>query len=208
MNTNRIEEKKSLEKAIQDEALERISNIAVKEALELKRLDTAYAAELKVFKNRAEAETEAKIRQESSRVENRAGLNQRKSRLKSLEAFADRLVEETAKGIRETPGYKNFLLRSLAEALGKIPGNAEAGIKREDLVLEPWIREALAVSGIKNDLSIVEDKTIRWGGCIVREIKGGRIFDRSIERICFQKSAEIRRETMRILEDQSKRGRT
>ena len=208
MNTNRIEEKKSLEKAIQDEALERISNIAVKEALELKRLDTAYAAELKVFKNRAEAETEAKIRQESSRVENRAGLNQRKSRLKSLEAFAERLVEETAKGIRETPGYKNFLLRSLAEALGKIPGNAEAGIKREDLVLEPWIREALAVSGIKNDLSIVEDKTIRWGGCIVREIKGGRNFDRSIERICFQKSAEIRRETMRILEDQSKRGRT
>ncbi len=202
------EEKISLERAIRDEALGRISGIAGKETLELTRLDEAYAAALEDFKNRTEAETDAKIRQETSRVENRAGLNQRKSRLKSVEEFVSRTVEETAKGIRNNPGYKKFLFRSLAEALGKIPGNAEAGIKREDLVLEKEIREALALSGIKNDLSIVEDKTVRWGGCIVRDVEGGRIFDFSIERICFQKSVEIRREAMRIVEDQSRRGQT
>jgi flagellar biosynthesis/type III secretory pathway protein FliH len=146
-----------------------------------------------------EAQTNAKIRQESSRVENRAKVDLKKHKLKSVEAYIGRIVEEVAKGIREHPQYKRFLLDAIGDAVGRIPGGVEVRLKSEDLVFEQEIREAVKTAGGDRDIAIVEDKTIKWGGCIIVDVPGGRIFDGTIERISFRKSSAIRREVMSLL---------
>ena len=194
-------DKTSLEGAIQDEARRVIEDLAVKEALELKRLEEAYASELEDFKNRTGARMEAKIRQECLRLENRAGLNQKKFKLKNIEAFVSRVLEEALKGIRDNPRYKTFLLGRVVETTAGIPEGAEVRLKSEDLVLEKEIRKALKGASVREDISFVEDKTIKWGGCIVVDPHKGRIFDSSMDRIYFQKSDAIRREVMKMLDD-------
>ena len=193
--------KMSLENAIKDEAQKGVEGIAQKEAEELKRLDEACAAEINEFKKNTEAQTDASIRQETSRAESRAALDLKKFRLKSLESFIDSALDEAVKGIRNNPGYKKFLTGFLAEVLSLIPEGAELRLKNEDLVFENDLREALKTWGVTRDFSFVEDHTLEQGGCIVTDVKGGRIFDSSIGRICFQKSAEIRREVIKLFEE-------
>ena len=197
---NNREENTSLENAIKEEALRVLEDIAHKEAEEIKRLDEACRAELEDFKKRTETQTDSKIRQETSRLENRATLDLKKFKLKTVEAFIGRALEEVQKGIRDNPGYKSFLITSIASALRSVSSGAEVRLKSEDLVLEPEVRWALKTSEVSRDLCFVEDKTIRWGGCIVTDSAEGRIFDSSIDRICFRKSAEIRREVMKMME--------
>ena len=191
--------KLSLESAIRDEAGRVIAEFARKEAEEMRRLDAEHAAELEAFRKEIEARTNAKIRQESSRVENSARLNLRKSRLRSVESFISRSVEEVAKGIRDDPRYKPFLLSAIRDAVGRIPNRAEVRLAGDDLVLEREIREDVRSAGRSGDIAIVEDRTIRWGGCIVMDASGGRIFDSTLERVTFRKSAAIRREVMSLL---------
>ena len=57
----------------------------------------------------------------------------------------------------------------------------------------------MKTAGGNRDIAIVEDETIKWGGCIIIDVPGGRIFDGTIERIYFRKSPVIRREVMSIL---------
>lgn len=188
-----------LESAIRDEAALEINAIAQKEAEEIKRLDDAYAAEIEDFKNRNQAKTDAMIRQESSKVKNRADLDLKKHKLKSVEAFINRTVNEAVKVIRDNPHYKRFLMDAICDAVGRIPTGAEIRLKSEDLAFEKEIRETLMAAGGNRDIAVMEDKTIRWGGCIIVDLPGGRIFDNTIERIYFRKSLEIRREVMRLL---------
>jgi hypothetical protein len=195
-------DKRSLESAIKDEAKLAITDIMRKEAAEILRLDDAYAGELEAFRKKTEAWTDARIRQESSRVENRTGLDLRKLKLKRVETFIHCAVDGAAAGIRDNPRYKSFLLGVIVDAARLIPGGIEIKIKSEDLAWEKEIREVLKAAGVSNDISIVEDKTIKWGGCIIVDVQGGRIFDGSIERIYFRKSVAIRREIMRLLDDQ------
>ncbi|MGE5790104.1 MAG: hypothetical protein ACM33C_04485, partial [Syntrophaceae bacterium] len=128
--------KPSLESAIRDEAGRAIAEFARKEAEEMRRLDAEHAAELEAFRQEMEARTNAKIRQESSRVEDSARLNLRKSRLRSVESFISRSVEEVAKGIRDDPRYKPFLLNAIRDAVGRIRNGAEVRLAGDDLVLE------------------------------------------------------------------------
>ena len=192
-------DKISLETAIMDEAEEMIRNLAMKEAEEIKRLDDIYAAELIDFKNRIQAQTDARIRQESSKAENRTNLDLKKLKLKGLDAFIKRTVEEAVKVIRDNPQYKKFLLDAICNAVGRIPSGAEIRIHSEDLALEEEIREGLKAAGLNKNTVIHEDDRIKWGGCIVVDVPGGRIFDCTIERIWFRKSLLIRREVMGLL---------
>lgn len=192
-------DKTSLESAIRDEAESTIRAITRKEAEEIKRLNDAYAVELEDFKNRTEARTDAKIKHESSKAENRTGLDLKKLKLKSVEAFINRTVEEVARGIRDNPHYKRFLLDAIGDAVDRIPTGAEVRLKSEDLAYEQEIRKNIEVEGKTRDITFVEDKTIKWGGCIIIDVPGGRIFDSTIERIYFRKSPEIRREVMKLL---------
>ena len=196
-------DKISLESAIRDEAALAILAIAQKEAAEIKRLDDAYAAEIEEFKNRSQAETDAMIGQESSKVKNRADLDLKKHKLKSVEAFINRTVDEAVKVIRDNPHYKRFLMDAICDSVGRIPTGAEVRLKSEDLAFENEIRETLKAAGGNRDIAVMEDKTIKWGGCIIIDVPGGRIFDNTIERIYFRKSPAIRREVMRLLGDPS-----
>jgi vacuolar-type H+-ATPase subunit E/Vma4 len=193
------QDKPSLEIAIRDEARRVIADIARKETEEIKRLDAEYAAELEEFQQKMKAQTDAKIGQESSRIENRARLDLKKRKLKSVEAYVSRTVEEVAKGIRDNPHYKQFLLDVIRDAVSRIPAGAEVRLAGDDLVFEKEIREAVKSVGGSRDIAIVEDRTIKWGGCIVIDASGGRIFDSTLERIYFRKSAAIRREVMSLL---------
>lgn len=189
----------SLESAIREEAGRVIADIARKEAAEIKKLDDTYAAELEDFKIKTMARTETRIRQESSKVENRAGLDLKKFKLRSVEAFISRMVADVAEEIRDNPHYKKFLLAAISDAIGRIPAGAEVRLKSEDLARERDIREALEIAAGTREIAMVEDKTIMWGGCIIVDVAGGRIFDSTIERIYFKKSSAIRREAMTLL---------
>ncbi len=192
-------DKTSLESSIINEAALAILAIAQKEDEEIKRLDNAYAAEMEDFRNRSREEAEAGIRQESSRVENRADLDLKKHKLKSVEEYIGRLVDEAVKAIRDNPRYKRFLMDAICDAVGRIPAGAEVRMKSEDLAFEEEIRQALKTAGGNREVAFTEDKSIRWGGCIIVDAPGGRIFDNTIERIYFRKSPAIRREVMKLL---------
>jgi len=196
-------DKASLESAIREEAEKAIGAIAEKEAQELKRLDDAHTAALEDFKRRTAARTEARIRHESSKAENRASLDLKKLKLRSVEAFIGRTVEEVAGGIRNDPRYKSFLLAAVKDAVSQISSGAEVRLSEEDLAFEQEIREAATHAGMNRNLNIVADTTIMWGGCIVVDGTGGRIFDNTIERIYYRKSSAIRREVMGLLTGQA-----
>lgn len=188
----------SLESAIISEAANKIRAIAQREAEESKKLRDEYEAEIEGFRNRMETQTSARITQEQSREESRAALDLKKLKLRTAETFISRVVEEAAAGIRGNQGYKSFLLNAVQQAVSLIPTGAEIRLNREDLVFEQEIREAVKSAG-GTAISIVEDNSIKWGGCIVVDGRGGRIFDGTIERLAFRKSSVIRLEVMRIL---------
>jgi len=194
-------DKKSLESSIRDEAEQTISNIALRETEEIKKLNAVNTAEIDDFRKRIQDQTDARIRQESSKAENRTKLDLKKLKLKSIDAFITRSVEEAARVIRDNENYKKFLLDSIVDALGRIATKAEVRLQKEDLAFEADIRQALkAVSGNK-EIIFSEDNAIKWGGCIIVDMSGGRIFDNTIERVYFRKSLLIRREVMNLLGD-------
>ncbi len=196
-------EKTELENAIRDEAEQSIRALRQKEAEEIKKLDDAYAAEIDDFKNGIRAQTDAKIRQESAKVENRSNLDLKKLKLRSMEAFIIHAVDDSMKGIRDNPKYKEFLMDAIGNALGQIPSRAEILLKGEDLALEREIRGALKISDGASDVIFREESNIKWGGCIIKDMSGGRIFDSTVERIYFRRSAAIRREVMALLSGMS-----
>lgn len=193
-------DKTSLESAIREQAEQVIRGITQKEADEIKKLDDAYAAEIDYFRDRFQIQTDARISQESSKVKSRISLDLKKLKLRTIEAFISRTVEEAVKAIRENVQYKRFLLDAIADAVGRISNGAEVRLKSEDLVFEKEIREALNALGKSNDIIVLEDNTIKWGGCIITDLSGGRIFDSTIERLYFRKSLLVRREVMSLLD--------
>jgi hypothetical protein len=194
-------DKISLENAIMNEAEQAIRALALKEAEEIKKLDDAYAAEIDHFAKRIRAQTDIKISQESSKAENRAVLDLKKLNLKSVEVFISRTIEEAVKSIRDNPNYKRFLLDAITDASGPISTGLEIRLMKEDLILEKEILDAMKSAGKNQDINVLEGSTIKWGGCIIVDVPGGRVFDSTIERVYFRKSLVIRREVMKILGD-------
>lgn len=189
----------SLEDSIKNEAEEVVRDLARKEAEEIKALDDAYAAELEDFMNRIKAQTDERISLETSRVGNRAALDLKKLKIRSIESFIKNAVEEAVKTIRDKPLYKEFLLGAIVDAASRIPAGAEIRLEENDMALERSIRDALKSAGSSGDIVFREDNSIKWGGCIIVDLSDGRIFDSTIERIYFRKSLFIRREAMRLL---------
>jgi hypothetical protein len=194
-------DKLTLESAIRNEAEQAIRDIARREAEEIKKLDDACAAETEEFRSRIQAQTDAKIRQESAKAENRSSLDLKKLKLKSVETFIHSAVEVATKTIRDSPDYKRFLLAAIGDAVSRISTAAEIRLKKEDLAFERDIREALKTPSKGIDIVIREDNAIKWGGCLITDVLGGRVFDSTIERIYFRKSLIIRREVIGLLGD-------
>lgn len=192
-------DKTSLESAIREKAQQAIQSIMQKEADEIKKLDDAYSAEMDYSKNRLQIQTDARISQESSKAKSRISLDLKKLKLRTIEAFISRTVEEAVQAIRENVQYKRFLLDAIVDAVGRVPSKAEIRLRSEDLGFENEIREALKVAGENKDIVVLEDNRIKWGGCIIIDLSGGRIFDSTIERLYFRKSQLIRREVMSLL---------
>jgi hypothetical protein len=79
-------------------------------------------------------------------------------------------------------------------------------LKAEDLPLEQEIRASVRAAGGSQGIVIREDPTLKWGGCLVLDEAGARIFNSTIERIYFRKSPLIRERVTKILMDHSNRG--
>lgn len=194
-----IMDKTSLESSIREESQRAIRTIKKKEASEIKTLDEACAAEIEGFRRKTEDETEARIAQELSRLENRDILERKKLKLRIIEDFINHIVKEALQEMRNDPRYKEFLLHAVCDASEKSQAGVEIRLKKEDRVFEEEILEAVKADGRNRGIAIHEDNTIKWGGCIVRDEPGGRRFNNTMERIYFRRSPMIRQEVVRIL---------
>lgn len=195
----------TLEDAIEREAEERIAAIRDREIREMQRLDEINRTGTENFRKQTQAGTDAQIRQELTKLENKMVLECQKLDLSSVENFTGRILEDVMSGIRKHPRYPQFLLSSVLNAVQNIPGRAEVKLAREDLFRESEIQEAVRAAGSKTPLIIGEDSSIHWGGCLVVDEEGGRIFNQTLERIYFRKSLLIRRSVMKILADISRK---
>lgn len=191
----------TLESSIEREAEERIAAIRDGEIREMQYLDETNRDGIENFRKQTQAGTDAQIRQELVKLENKTVLERQKLHLLSVENFTRRLLDEVMSGIRHHPRYPQFLLSSVVNAVKDIPGPAEVKLAREDLFREREIQEAVRATGRKDPLIIREDPSIHWGGCLVIDEEGGRIFNQTLERIYFRKSLLIRRSVMKMLAD-------
>lgn len=196
-----VMEKTPLENSIWEESRSAIQAIRNKEAARKLEFDAACDAEIAAFKDKIEEQTRTRIQQEVFKLKNRGIVERRKHRLHVVEEYITGIVEEAVKGIRHDVRYKDFLVDAIREALEKIQDSAEVGIKKEDLVFREEILAVVKDEGKGLDVAISNNDTIVWGGCIVNDTKGGRIFNATIERIYFRESPTIRREVVQILKE-------
>lgn len=189
-----------LENSLREETERALEAIRTKEADEIKQMEQALVAEMQAFQTHIENATQARIEQALSRLENRATLELRKFKLTQIEEFVASIVDDAMRQIRSTPQYIPFLVDVVCEALRSMPAGATVHLAKEDLGLEPQIRAALESARLDLEIGFKEDPTIAFGGCLVCDEKGGRIFNATIERIYYRKQAQIRREAVRILE--------
>ncbi|MBW2558384.1 MAG: hypothetical protein JRD69_06095 [Deltaproteobacteria bacterium] len=190
-----------LEESIRKESKETVLIIREREALEIKQLEEACAAEIEEFREKAEAKGQMKIEKELSRLENKGILERKKLNLCGLDDFMSRMVKEAVRIMRTDPRYKTFLLARVRDAVGGIRAGIEVYLKKEDLVFEKEIMEIVREAGRNSDAAIHEDSAIQWGGCTIRDESDGRIFNNTIERIYYRKSPMIRREIVKILNE-------
>ncbi len=191
----------TLEDSIRRASEEMIAGIREKEARELERLAEDCAAEIERFRKKTQEETQARMDQELSRLENRAVLERKKLKLTTVERFIHRIVDDVMKGIRSHPRYRQFLVDAAAGDAAEIPGNVEVRLAPNDGVYGNEIDEALRAAGGDRQIRIEADAGIGWGGCLVVDSARGRIFNRTLERIYFRKALQIRRKALQILQD-------
>ncbi|HOG13277.1 MAG TPA: hypothetical protein PLR47_09765, partial [Smithellaceae bacterium] len=156
----------TLEDSIRRASEEMIAGIREKEARELERLDEDCAAEIERFRKKTQEETQARMDQELSRLENRAVLERKKLKLTTVERFIHRIVDDVMKGIRSHPRYRQFLVDAAAGAAAEIPGNVEVRLAPNDGVYGNEIDEALRAAGGDRQIRIEADAGIGWGGCL------------------------------------------
>lgn len=192
-------ENAALENSIREEAARLIADIREKEELEIRRQDDAYSSEMEKFRKKAESETQARIDQEISRLENRSALERKKIGLRSVDEFISRASDEAVKEIRNYPNYRKFLLEAVSDIIKEVPGSIEIKLNREDMSLKDEIFAAAGAAGRNKGVMVTEDASVKWGGCLVIDRAGGRVFNNTIERIYFRKSLLIRQNVMEIL---------
>ncbi|MGC9194025.1 MAG: hypothetical protein ACP5IL_01060 [Syntrophobacteraceae bacterium] len=191
----------SLEGSIREKAARLVAAIREKEAKEIGRLEGALRAEIEGFAKKVESDTEARLPRELAKMENSAELAQRKLRLSGVDNFIELIMGEVVRGLRQEPGYVQFLLNAVLDGVQRASGEVQVRLKAEDLALEPQIRAMIKTAASNREPAIREEAKIKWGGCLVVDVAGGRIFNYTIERIYFRETLLIRREIMKILPD-------
>ena len=190
-----------LEISIREESQRAIRAVHDREASEIKALEDAHTEEMEEFMKKTEEETDGRIDQELSRLESISLLERKKESIRAVEGYITGVVDEVVSDIRKDPGYRLFLLDSVRKASELIKSPIEVHLGREDMVLDKEIRDGLQAGGGSREIIIREDGTIRWGGCIVVDFKGGRLIDSTLERVFFRKTPMIRGTVLRMLSD-------
>lgn len=194
-------DKTTLEHSIKQEAVETLAKIREQETQEIQRLAELLQTEIEKFGQQTKVATDEQIQQELVKLQNKSILARQKMKLLDIDNFINQMVNEVISGIRESPRYPQFLFQAVREATTQFPSGAEVRIKTEDLTWEEEILKAAGGASRNPAIAIQADLTIRWGGCLVLDEAGGRIFNRTLERIYFRKSVLIRRKVMQALLD-------
>ncbi|KQC07267.1 MAG: hypothetical protein APR62_00655 [Smithella sp. SDB] len=192
-------ENTTLENSIREESARAIAAIKEKEALEIMHMDEIYSSETDNFRKQTESETEMRIRQELLKIKNKTILERRKIKLRSIEKFINRIVDEAVKEIRSKPHYKQFLIESICNFVKEVQNDVEIRLSAEDLFLEKDILAAIAAEDGNHKVVITADVNIKWGGCLILDKERGLIFNNTLERIYFRKSLLIRQRVTNIL---------
>lgn len=190
-----------LEESIREESRKAIAAVGEAEASRIRELDEEWDAEIARFREQTEAQTRERIRQEEFKLKNRSILERKKRRLSFVEDFIAGIVEDAVAEIGKDRRYGKFLVDTVVDAATRLQGSLEVGLRQADMARREEIVEALAAAGKNSDVVITPDGGIRWGGCIVRDIRGGRILNSTIERIYYRKSSAIRRAVMGMLKE-------
>jgi flagellar biosynthesis/type III secretory pathway protein FliH len=191
----------SLEGSIREKSARLIAAIGEKEAAAIRRLDESCRAEIESFTRKAGVDTEARLRQELAKIDSRADLARRKLKLLGVDNFIGLIMDEVVRGLRHDPDYIQFVLNAVLDGVVHTSGEVEVRLKAEDLGLAPQIRAMVKIAESNREPAIREDAKIKWGGCLVVDVAGGRIFNYTIDRIYFRDTLMIRREIMKILLD-------
>ena len=189
-----------LENTIREMAERGVEAIRGRQAESIRRMEAELAAEVEAFQTRTANATQARIEQALARLENRASLERKKHKLTQLESFMGSVVDEAMRSIRVSPQYVPFLVDAVREAVRNVAAGATVGLAKEDLGLVPQIKAAMKEAGLDREIRFEEDATIGLGGCLVRDMKGGRIFNATLDRIFYRKRAQIRRAVGQIVE--------
>jgi len=190
-----------LEESIREESRKAIDAAREAEASRTGAFEEECDAEIARFRERTEEETRARIRQEAFKLKNRSILERKKRRLTFVEEFITGIVEDAVAGIGKDRRYGTFLADTVVDAATRLQGSLEVGLREEDLVRREEIMEALTAAGKEPEIVITRDDGIRWGGCIVRDLREGRILNSTIERIYYRKSPAVRRAIMGMLKE-------
>lgn len=150
----------TLENSIREEASRAITAIREKEALEMRQMDEVFSMEMEDFRRQAEAETESHIRQEISKLENKALLERKKMKLQNAEQFINRIVDEVMKNIRNDRLYKQFLLEAIRDGVKISGADVDIKLSNEDIFLKKDIVAAIAAMDGRKKVSITEDSKV------------------------------------------------
>jgi len=198
--TNRDEA--GLIQSIRNSASEKIRASELATGLETERLLLQHETEILDIQKKNDKEIEVKIKQEVTRIINRAQIEKKKLQLNIIESFCKIMTKRALAELSTDaqPRYRQFFVQAALEALSNIRHNQARIIfcAKDDKNEE--IRETVIQQAGENSARTFETQNIDTaGGLIVEDLETGRIYNASIDRIRHRKQGQIRKAVFQCL---------
>ena len=208
LSSNTNIDSKGLIGSIRDDSAHKISLIMDKAEIEIKRLKEACDSDIEKLKKKSDDETVRNIKNEISRIKNRALTEKNKLKLRNIEDFIKSMIDRAIRELRGTgrERYEEFLIGMISESLSRIRGKrALITISEEDKgLVEGWFAEnRMNRAEYEGDVTIQVDNGITQGGAIVFDQDNRLYYNGTIERVVYRKYDQIRKEIVSVISESS-----